>query len=67
MTRSEIATLPLAARTGLFDRLALVLAEASNRRRERHMLDRLDPHLLRDIGLTTDQARAEASKPFWRA
>ena len=67
MTRSDTATLPLAARTSLSARLTLALTEARNRRRERHMLANLDPHLLRDIGLTPDQVRAEASKPFWRA
>jgi uncharacterized protein YjiS (DUF1127 family) len=25
-----------------------------------------DPHLLRDIGLTREQALREAAKPFWR-
>jgi uncharacterized protein YjiS (DUF1127 family) len=25
-----------------------------------------DPHLLRDLGLTRDQALEEADKPFWR-
>lgn len=25
-----------------------------------------DPHLLRDVGLTREQALREASKPFWR-
>ncbi|WP_439400267.1 DUF1127 domain-containing protein (plasmid) [Bradyrhizobium sp. PMVTL-01] len=25
-----------------------------------------DPHLLRDIGLTRDEALREAAKPFWR-
>ena len=25
-----------------------------------------DPHLLRDLGLTRDQALEEADRPFWR-
>jgi uncharacterized protein YjiS (DUF1127 family) len=25
-----------------------------------------DPHLLRDLGLTREQALEEADKPFWR-
>ena len=35
------------------------------RRRARAQLGRLDPHILRDIGLTDDQARREAVKHFW--
>jgi uncharacterized protein YjiS (DUF1127 family) len=35
--------------------------------RSRHALDDLDDHLLRDIGLTRDEARREASKFFWQA
>jgi len=30
------------------------------------MLARLDPHLLRDIGLARDEAATEAAKPFWQ-
>ena len=36
-------------------------------RRQRHSLLALDAHMLRDIGLTRDQARAEAALPFWPA
>lgn len=36
------------------------------RRRERHVLAELSPHLLRDIGLTPEDARREAARPFWR-
>ncbi|WP_453945796.1 MULTISPECIES: hypothetical protein [Bradyrhizobium] len=25
-----------------------------------------DPHLLRDLGLTREEAQREASSPFWR-
>lgn len=66
MTRSEIKTLPFAARTGLVARLTRVLSDALTRRRERRLLARLDAHLLRDIGLSTDEARAETAKPFWQ-
>ncbi|MCB6178159.1 DUF1127 domain-containing protein [Rhodobacter sp. Har01] len=41
----------------LSDRLAL--------RRERLRLGRLDPHLLRDIGLSAEAAAAEAGRPIW--
>jgi uncharacterized protein YjiS (DUF1127 family) len=36
------------------------------RRATRYALGRLDPHLLRDIGLSDVEAQAEAEKPFWR-
>lgn len=36
------------------------------RRRQRRHLATLDAHLLRDIGITPDEARREIAKPFWR-
>lgn len=33
--------------------------------RERAALARLDPHLLRDIGLTDEEARREAGRSAW--
>ncbi|HHI75677.1 MAG TPA: DUF1127 domain-containing protein [Gammaproteobacteria bacterium] len=36
------------------------------RARQRRRLAQLDEHLLRDIGITPEQARREARKPFWR-
>jgi uncharacterized protein YjiS (DUF1127 family) len=38
------------------------------RRRQREALRELadDPHLLRDLGLTRQQALEQADKPFWR-
>lgn len=36
------------------------------RRRQRHALRELDDRLLRDVGLSRDQARTECRKPFWR-
>jgi uncharacterized protein YjiS (DUF1127 family) len=35
------------------------------RRQARAQLGRLDAHILRDIGLSEDQARREAVKHFW--
>lgn len=35
--------------------------------RQRRALGRLDPRLLRDVGLTEDAARAEAARHFWDA
>lgn len=36
------------------------------RARQRRELLWLDERLLRDIGITADEARREAAKPFWR-
>lgn len=36
-------------------------------RRERNRLGRLDDRLLRDIGVTREQALSEASRPDWDA
>jgi uncharacterized protein YjiS (DUF1127 family) len=33
--------------------------------RQRRTLAALDPHMLRDIGITPDEAQAEAAKPLW--
>jgi uncharacterized protein YjiS (DUF1127 family) len=36
------------------------------RSRQRRALAELDDRLLRDIGLTRDQARQECANPFWK-
>ncbi len=36
-------------------------------RQTRQRLAQLEPHLLRDIGLTVDQAHREAARPVWDA
>jgi uncharacterized protein YjiS (DUF1127 family) len=38
---------------------------AWRRHRSRVMLAELDPHLLKDIGVTYAEAENEANKPFW--
>lgn len=43
-----------------------VLAGWAERRRQRRSLAELDARLLNDLGLSPDQARVEAAKPFWR-
>lgn len=35
--------------------------------RQRRALERLDSHLLRDIGISTTEAKAEANRPIWDA
>ncbi|MBA3908997.1 MAG: hypothetical protein C0524_03730 [Rhodobacter sp.] len=65
MTRSETKTLRLRTRHRLLTRLISAAAEALARRRDRQTLARLDAHILRDIGLSADEAKAECAKPFW--
>ena len=36
------------------------------RGRQRNDLAELDAHLLRDIGVSSEEARTETKKPFWR-
>ena len=48
-------------------RLLQWLAQTLALRRQRAHLVVLDDRLLRDIGLTRDDARREASRPFWGA
>lgn len=47
--------------------LGLVLLTWEDRRQSRRALGRLDPHLLRDIGLLAHAAEDEAARPFWKA
>ncbi len=43
------------------------LREGWRRWRSRTALSELDPHILKDIGVTLAEAEYEANKPFWRA
>ncbi len=59
-----------ARRPGLRDRLARLLRTLGNwrsLRRQRAHLAELDDHILRDIGLTRDDALREAQRPVWDA
>jgi uncharacterized protein YjiS (DUF1127 family) len=38
----------------------------AERERQRQALARLDARLLADVGISQEQARREATKPFWR-
>ena len=64
MPTHSFATLWFSAAT----RLALLRKIRLSRdlAKSRRALLRLDDHLLRDIGLSPDDARSEAAKPFWR-
>lgn len=69
MTRPDQTIIPLRPtrpRTRAFDPLRW-LCRAMARQRQRRALAKLDERMLRDIGLTRDQAQAEARKPFWKA
>lgn len=56
---------PLPAASVVALRVAVLFAKWDNHRRTRRDLSDLEPHLLKDIGLTPDQARQEAQRPFW--
>lgn len=60
LPQSSSRTTPGAGRRGWWNWL--------DRRRQRIALGAIadDPHLLRDLGLTREQALREAGKPFWR-
>lgn len=45
---------------------AVLVTKWDVRRRTRRALATLEPHLLEDVGLTSDQALSEAYRPFWR-
>ncbi len=51
----------LPARHSIVSRLGFALAA----RRQRNALKNLDDRALSDLGLSRDQAEAEASKPIW--
>jgi len=51
--------------TGALARAGRWLARAHERARQRRALARLDDRLLHDVGLTREQACAEAQRPFW--
>ena len=53
--------------TSWIDNASNVLARWVDAARSRQSLDELDAHLLRDIGLTREEARREADKFFWQA
>ena len=58
-----LAQLRLRPRISLAHRLARLIAL----QRTRRALGRLDPHLLRDIGLEAQTARREAARRVWDA
>ena len=53
--------------TGLVARIVSTVQTWAGRSSARAGLAKLDPHMLRDIGVHADEAAHEATKPFWRA
>ena len=51
--------------TGRLRQLVHLALRWIERSRQRNDLARLDAHLLRDIGVSREEARAEIEKPFW--
>ena len=66
MPQTQIS-LPLRRRGNVLARLMDVVRVAMLRHRERRQLAALDAHLLRDIGLDSQTAESECTKPFWKA
>jgi uncharacterized protein YjiS (DUF1127 family) len=67
MPQTRTQSLPFARRSGIVARIVDILTIAAARRRDRRMLARLDPHILRDIGLDAGRVTEECAKPFWRS
>jgi uncharacterized protein YjiS (DUF1127 family) len=57
----RLSVSPSRSPLALLSRLRVLIAL----RRQRSSLARLDDHLLRDIGLTPETAKAEADRPLW--
>jgi uncharacterized protein YjiS (DUF1127 family) len=51
---------------GRVQRAVQLLLIWRERAQQRRQLERLNDHMLRDIGLTRADVLAEASKPFWQ-
>ena len=60
------AALDQGAVSALLVGLARRVAVWERRARTRRALSRLDPHMLRDLGLDPVTARIEAARPFWK-
>lgn len=58
---------PARTRPGLLPRALMLLVASVAMRRSRRSLLELDERLLRDVGLTSEAVRTEASRPAWDA
>ncbi|MCB1350910.1 MAG: DUF1127 domain-containing protein [Geminicoccaceae bacterium] len=59
------AQAPLPALANVALAVAVIVTKWSIRRKTRKALGRLEPHHLKDIGMTKAQAWREAALPFW--
>jgi len=57
--------MPLPPISRLLMGFAVTVAQWEMNIRTRKALEKLDDHLLRDVGLTHAQAQAEWDRPFW--
>lgn len=63
LARPAARPAPRRSSASLLHRIASLLTL----RRQRARLRDLPPHMLRDIGLSPEEAQAEADRPFWDA
>lgn len=61
-----LANRPLTPFSTFALRAVVLMVSWQERSRTRKTLHQLDDHLLKDIGLTPDQASREATRPFWQ-
>lgn len=61
-----IAATPFAALCAVVRAGRTWCRQKAERRRQRRALAQLDDRLLRDIGVSREQAARESARPFWR-
>ncbi|OWU79848.1 hypothetical protein ATO5_02150 [Loktanella sp. 22II-4b] len=66
MLRSFAAGAPLPVMSKVALRMAVMAMTWSTRARTRAALANLSDEALRDVGLTREEMRAEANRPFWQ-
>ncbi|XQU08385.1 DUF1127 domain-containing protein [Halomonas sp. LY9] len=66
MPRFSLTQLRYQLRSQLVSQLRYQLSHYQQRRRSRRQLLTLDDHLLKDIGLTREQACQEGKQTFWK-
>ncbi len=65
MWQTAAALVPTSAGETMWRRAIGWFSATLERRRQRRALAELDDHLLKDIGLSRDEARRESRKPLW--